>query len=61
MLSLTGGELAMVLFIFALTWGAGWLPRVAERLGAQRASRLAGAPLAERVTAGTVERPPPKA
>jgi Sec-independent protein translocase protein TatA len=34
MFALTGGELAMVLFLFALVWGAGLLPRLAERLGA---------------------------
>ena len=43
MLSLTGGELAMVLFIFVLTWGAGWLPRVAERWG-ERAARGGSGP-----------------
>lgn len=37
MLSMTSGELALVLFIFALTWGAGWLPRVAERWGEREA------------------------
>jgi len=43
MLSLTGGELAMVVFIFVLTWGAGWLPRVAERWGERSARRAPGA------------------
>ncbi len=33
MFGLTGGELAMVLFLFALAWGAGLLPRLGERLG----------------------------
>jgi hypothetical protein len=42
MLSLTGGELAMVVFIFVLTWGAGWLPRVAERWGERSARGTAG-------------------
>ncbi|MGH7294624.1 MAG: hypothetical protein ACRELB_06820 [Polyangiaceae bacterium] len=35
MFALTGGELAMVVFLFALTWGAGLLPRLGERLGAR--------------------------
>src|ERR1700690_1245858 len=35
MFALTHGELAMVLFLFALVWGAGLLPRLAERLGAR--------------------------
>jgi len=39
MLSLTSGETALILFIFALTWGAGWLPRVGERLGERSATR----------------------
>jgi Sec-independent protein translocase protein TatA len=39
MLSLTNGEIALILFIFALTWGAGWLPRVGERLGERSATR----------------------
>jgi hypothetical protein len=39
MLSLTGGELAMVAFLFALAWGAGLLPRLGERLGARFAKR----------------------
>jgi Sec-independent protein translocase protein TatA len=33
MFALTGGELAMVSFLFALVWGAGLLPRLGERLG----------------------------
>jgi Sec-independent protein translocase protein TatA len=32
MFALTGGELAIVLFIFALVWGAVMLPRVLERV-----------------------------
>lgn len=39
MFALTGGELAMVLFLFALIWGAGLLPRLGERLGERFASR----------------------
>jgi Sec-independent protein translocase protein TatA len=35
MVALTSGELAMVLFLFALIWGAGLLPRLGERLGAK--------------------------
>jgi hypothetical protein len=33
MFALTGGEIAMVAFLFALVWGAGLLPRLGERLG----------------------------
>ena len=40
---MTAGELGLVLFIFALTWGAGLLPRLAERLG-ERAARRDGPP-----------------
>jgi|HubBroStandDraft_1064217.scaffolds.fasta_scaffold444504_2 hypothetical protein len=40
MFALTGGELAMVSFLFALVWGAGLLPRLGERLG----ERFGGAP-----------------
>ena len=39
MLSLTGGELALVLFLFALTWGAGFAPRVGEWLGERSVRR----------------------
>jgi Sec-independent protein translocase protein TatA len=39
MFALTGGELAMVLFLFALVWGAGLLPRLGERLGERFGSR----------------------
>jgi Sec-independent protein translocase protein TatA len=44
MFALTRGELAMIVFLFALVWGAGWLPRVGERLG----ERLAGRPRSRR-------------
>ncbi len=40
---MTGGEIALVLFIFVLTWGAGWLPRVAERFGEAAGKRSEGA------------------
>jgi len=33
MFGLTRGELAMVVFLFALVWGAGLLPRLAEHIG----------------------------
>jgi hypothetical protein len=39
MFALTGGELAMVVFLFALTWGAGLLPRLGESIGARFAKR----------------------
>ncbi|HEY8039917.1 MAG TPA: hypothetical protein VIF15_09000 [Polyangiaceae bacterium] len=42
MFALTGGELAMVLFLFALAWGAGLLPRLGERLGERLAKRRSG-------------------
>jgi hypothetical protein len=42
MFALTGGELAMVVFLFALAWGAGLLPRLGERLGARFAERERG-------------------
>lgn len=38
MFALTRGELAMVLFIFALVWGAGVLPRLGERLAGRAAA-----------------------
>jgi Sec-independent protein translocase protein TatA len=42
MFALTHGELAMVLFLFALVWGAGLLPRLAARIGVRLAkSRVA--------------------
>jgi hypothetical protein len=39
MFALTTGEAALVLFLFALAWGAGLLPRLGERLGARMARR----------------------
>jgi|GEM_PF-2568017 len=42
MFALTRGELAMVVFLFALIWGAGLLPRWGERLGARLALRARG-------------------
>jgi Sec-independent protein translocase protein TatA len=41
MFGLTRGELAMVLFLFALIWGAGLLPRLGEHLGARLAASRA--------------------
>jgi hypothetical protein len=41
MLSLTRGELAIVLFLFVLTWGAGLLPRLGEWMGERSARRAA--------------------
>jgi hypothetical protein len=38
---LTRGELAMVTFIFALTWVSGVLPQIGERLGVRYARRRA--------------------
>jgi Sec-independent protein translocase protein TatA len=35
MFELTSGELAVVLFLFALVWGAVLLPRLGGHLGAQ--------------------------
>jgi len=35
MFALTWGELAVVVFLFALVWGAVLLPRAGERLGAR--------------------------
>jgi hypothetical protein len=40
---LSRGELAMVVFIFALTWLSGVLPRIGERLGVRYARRRARA------------------
>jgi len=37
MLALTFGELAMVLFIFAIIWCSGVLPRLGERIGVRLA------------------------
>jgi Sec-independent protein translocase protein TatA len=42
MLGLTGGEVAIVAFVFALVWGAGLLPRLGERLGERFAKRGRG-------------------
>ncbi len=42
MFALTRGELAIVVFIFALVWGASVLPRVGERVGAWWALRSRG-------------------
>lgn len=42
MFALTTGEAALVLFLFALAWGAGLLPRVGERIGARLARRGGG-------------------
>ena len=39
MFALTCGEVAMAVFIFALVWGAGFLPRLGEHLGARLRSR----------------------
>jgi Sec-independent protein translocase protein TatA len=39
MFGMTGGEIAIVLFIFALVWGAGVLPRLGEYLGDQAAAK----------------------
>jgi hypothetical protein len=39
MFALSRGELAMVVFLFGLVWGAGLLPRLGERLGARLAAR----------------------
>ncbi len=33
MFALTGGEAALVVYLFVLGWGAGLLPRLGERLG----------------------------
>ncbi len=42
MFALTGGELALVVILFALTWSAAWLPRVGEWLGERALRRRAG-------------------
>lgn len=39
MFALSWGELAIVLFIFALVWSARVLPRLGERLGARFAGK----------------------
>ncbi|MBV9947919.1 MAG: hypothetical protein JOZ69_13780 [Myxococcales bacterium] len=52
MFAFTGGELAMTLFILALVYGAGVLPklgeRIAERLGARAREGSPRAPLDRR-------------
>ncbi len=35
MFAVSRGEVVLVVFIFALVWGAGLLPRIGERLGAR--------------------------
>lgn len=43
MFALSYGELAIVLFIFVLVWGAAVLPKLGERIGVSLArSRLRG-------------------
>jgi Sec-independent protein translocase protein TatA len=42
MFALSGGELAIVLFIFALVWGAAVLPRLGERIAALGVDRSGG-------------------
>ena len=39
MFAMTHGELAIVVFLFVLVWGAALLPRLGERLGAARYER----------------------
>jgi hypothetical protein len=43
MLAPSYGELAMVVFIFGLVWGAAVLPRLGERIAGRRAERRARA------------------
>jgi Sec-independent protein translocase protein TatA len=42
MFAMSGGELTIVAFIFALVWGSGVLPRLGERIGARYAERRRG-------------------
>jgi Sec-independent protein translocase protein TatA len=42
MFAVTGGEMAIVVFLFALAWGAGLLPRLGEKLGASLRARRGG-------------------
>ena len=42
MFELTRGELALVIFLFALVWIAGRVPRVGERLGGWIAGQKRG-------------------
>jgi Sec-independent protein translocase protein TatA len=44
MFALTGGELAMVVFIFALVWGAGALPRFGARVAERLVTRQRSVP-----------------
>lgn len=37
--TMTRGELAIVVFLFVLVWGAQWLPRLAERLASTKKGR----------------------
>jgi hypothetical protein len=39
MFALSRGELAIVLFIFALVWSSGFLPRLGEKLGERLADK----------------------
>jgi Sec-independent protein translocase protein TatA len=39
MFGLSRGEFALVLFIFVLVWGAGWLPTAFEKVFAGSASK----------------------
>jgi Sec-independent protein translocase protein TatA len=39
MFALTRGELAIATFIFALVWGARYLPRLGEQMGSRLNSR----------------------
>ena len=41
MFGLSPGEIEIVLFVFALVWGAGQLPKLGERLGGRLADRRA--------------------
>jgi Sec-independent protein translocase protein TatA len=41
MFALSGGELVMVLLIFALVWCSGALPRLGERVGVRFAKQRA--------------------
>jgi Sec-independent protein translocase protein TatA len=43
MFGLTRGEVALIVFLFALVWGAGVLPRIGERLG-ERFAKRGGSP-----------------
>jgi Sec-independent protein translocase protein TatA len=40
MFAASRGEFLLVVFIFALVWGAGVLPRFGERLGLRMAARV---------------------